>query len=151
MKTTIILIALFFASFTLFAKAPRGVPDNVKESFTKLYPGVTDVKWDKEDANHFEAEFEENGKTVTVTFDSYGVLLETENEIGISELPANIQTVINQKYDGFKITVASKIVDNYGAITFEAEIEKDNLKKDIIFDKDGNFIKEQAADDEDDD
>jgi len=149
MKTAVILIALFFASMTLFAKVPHGVPDNVKESFAKLYPNVTDVKWDKEDANHFEAEFVENGKTVSLLFDNNGTLQETETEIAVTELPANVQTVINEKYAGYKITDASKIVDKDGTVTFEAEISNKKLQKELIFDLGGNFLNEQPVDDED--
>ena len=102
----------------------------------KAFPGI-EPKWEKEDAN-FEASFKKDGHEMSAVFDAYGGLVETETDIPVSELPAKVVTYVNEKYKGKKIKEASKITDQKGKIMFEAALKG----KDIIFDADGNFIKE---------
>lgn len=149
MKAKIFLIALLLASFTVFAQETK-VPKIVKDSFTKLYPKVTDVKWDKEGKTEFEAGFKENGKDVSVVFDEKGNLIETETAIQINELPKSAASFVEKNYTGFKISEAAKIISAKGEVTFEAEITKDKVKKDLLFDSKGNIDqKDMSSENED--
>lgn len=149
MKAKIFLIALLLASFTVFAQETK-VPKIVKDSFTKLYPKVTDVKWDKEGKTEFEAGFKENGKDVSVVFDEKGNLIETETAIQINELPKSAASFLEKNYTGFKISEAAKIISAKGEVTFEAEITKDKVKKDLLFDSKGNIDqKDMSSENED--
>ncbi|GAB4127110.1 MAG: PepSY-like domain-containing protein [Ignavibacteriales bacterium] len=156
MKAKYFLIAFLFISFTVFAQEKK-VPKAVKDSFSKLYPKVTDVKWDKEGKAEYEAGFKENGKDVSVVFDEKGNLIETETAIQISELPKSVAPFVEKNYAGFKITEAAKIVNAKGEVTYEAEITKGKVKKDLLFDangkpekKDVNKEKENEKEDEED-
>ncbi len=124
------------------------VPAVVKTKFASLYPNVTKVKWGKEGTG-FEAEFELNKVETSANFDASGNLLETETEIALSELPANVNTYIAKNIPGEKIKEASKITDAKGMVTYEAEVKG----ADYIFDNTGNFIKkaEEEKDAEDND
>lgn len=149
MKAKIFLIALLLVSFTVFAQETK-VPKIVKDSFTKLYPKVTDVKWDKEGKTEFEAGFKENGKDVSVVFDEKGNLIETETAIQINELPKSAASFLEKNYTGFKISEAAKIISAKGEVTFEAEITKDKVKKDLLFDSKGNIDqKDMSSENED--
>ncbi len=149
MKAKIFLIALLLVSFTVFAQETK-VPKIVKDSFTKLYPKVTDVKWDKEGKTEFEAGFKENGKDVSVVFDEKGNLIETETAIQINELPKSAASFVEKNYTGFKISEAAKIISAKGEVTFEAEITKDKVKKDLLFDSKGNIDqKDMSSENED--
>lgn len=149
MKAKIFLIALLLVSFTVFAQETK-VPKAVTDSFTKLYPKVTDVKWDKEGKTEFEAGFKENGKDVSVVFDEKGNLIETETAIQINELPKSAASFVEKNYTGFKISEAAKIISAKGEVTFEAEITKDKVKKDLLFDSKGNIDqKDMSSENED--
>lgn len=149
MKAKIFLIVLLLVSFTVFAQETK-VPKIVKDSFTKLYPKVTDVKWDKEGKTEFEAGFKENGKDVSVVFDEKGNLIETETAIQINELPKSAASFLEKNYTGFKISEAAKIISAKGEVTFEAEITKDKVKKDLLFDSKGNIDqKDMSSENED--
>jgi len=155
MKTKLLLIAVLLFSYAVFAQEAN-VPKVVKDSFAKHYPKVTDVKWDKEGPKEFEAGFKENGKNTSVVFDEKGNIKETETAIQISELPKSAAVFVEKNYPGFKISEAAKILDAKGVETFEAEITKDKVKKDLLFDSKGNannkdVNKEDDSEEEDED
>lgn len=136
MKAQHFLIALLIVSFTAFAQQVD-VPKSAKDSFSKLYPEATKVKWDKE--NHdYEASFKLNGKDMSVIFDKEGKVLETETAIEISQLPQNVEKHVMNNYKGYNITGAAKILKANGEELFEAKITKGKEKKDLFFDKNGN-------------
>lgn len=122
------------------------VPAAVKSAFERQYPDVKDVDWEKEDSN-YEAGFEVNKIETSVVYDVSGNLIETEVEIAVSALPQTAQDYIAKNYPKSKISEAAKITDASGAITYEAEVGE----SDLIFDANGNFVKEikEKADKED--
>ena len=133
------LVAVLLFSFTVFAQKTE-VPKVVKNSFTKLYPKVTDVKWDKE-GKEFEASFKVDKKDKSVLFDGEGNALETESAIELSQLPSGIDKYVTENYKGYKISGAAKIVNSKGETTYEAEVTKGKEKKDLIFDANGKLEK----------
>lgn len=114
----------------------KDVPAAVKAKFTSLYPNVTDVDWSKEHGA-YEAEFDVNKNEASVNIDSLGNLIETENEIEVSALPAAVNTYFSSNVPGEKIKEAAKMTDAKGVVTYEAEVKG----ADYIFDAQGNFIK----------
>ncbi len=116
--------------------AEAAVPAAVKTKFAALYAGVKAEKWEKENGN-FEVKFHQGKTEMSVLIDPSGLLLETETKIEVSALPKTVTDYITKNKAGKKIKEAAKIVDSKGVMTFEAEVEK----TDLIFDKDGAFIK----------
>lgn len=112
------------------------VPAPVKESFAKQFPGAT-AKWEKEDSK-YEAGFKYQGHEMSALFETNGTMTESEIEIKITELPAAVTNYIKSKYNDAKIKEAAIITTATGEKHFEAEIKG----KDLIFDANGNFIKE---------
>jgi hypothetical protein len=157
MKTKYFLIIALLFSFTTFVTFAQKteVPKVVKDSFSKLYPKVKDVKWDKE-GKEFEASFKVDKKDKSVLFDGEGNVLETETAIELSQLPSGIDKYVAENYKGYKISGAAKIVKAKGETTYEAEVTKGKERKDLIFDangkpekKDVNKEKEENEDEED--
>ncbi len=112
------------------------VPTIVKATFARAYPKAT-AKWEMEDKN-YEAGFKQDGKSITVVIDIKGVLLETETSITMSDLPKAAADYLSVHYKGKKIKETAKIVKANGVANYEAEVNK----TDIIFDSNGNFLKE---------
>jgi len=142
MKKIIILLAVIVLTFSVSAKDSKTQtpPANVKNAVAKAYPNAKDVKFDKE-TKGWEAEFTNNGTKMSMDIDNNGNVLSTETTIKLSELPKGVEEYINKNYKGYKVTEASKIVDSHGRTTFEAEVSKDGKSKDLIFDKEGKFVK----------
>lgn len=137
---TLALAMIFFSAANAQKLAENNVPDLVKSSFKKQFPDVKKVVWEKEKAN-YEAEFELNETEQSAVFNEKGGLIETEVEIEINQLPANINTYIQKNYVGQKIKEAAKIIDANGKVSYEAEIKG----MDLIFDEQGLFTKVSCA------
>jgi len=137
-KSAILLGAMFAVSFANAQKvSDKDVPTAVKTTLQKNYPNAKEIKWEKENGN-YEAEFEVEETDYSLLIDVSGNILETEIEIKVDALPANAKAYISKNYAGQKIKEATKITDNKGVVTYEAEIKG----KDLIFDSNGNLIKE---------
>jgi Putative beta-lactamase-inhibitor-like, PepSY-like len=140
MKTLMVAFGLLAATSCM---SQKDVPAAVKDAFTKNFPGITVEKWDNEDGN-YEAEFTKDGKKMSAVFDAKGAWMETETDIEIKDLPAPVAAYIKEHYKGAAIKEAAIIKTSKGEM-YEAEVNR----KDLLFDKQGNFIKEAAADDND--
>jgi hypothetical protein len=138
-KSATIIAAMVITSFTYAQKSQeKDVPAIVKTSFQKQFPDIKDADWEKEKEN-YEAEFEIKETEYSVLLDASGNVLETEIEISVDALPANVRDYVSKNYSGQKIKEAAKIAGVKGTLTYEAEIKG----KDLLFDSNGNFIKEQ--------
>src|SRR3954465_4145244 len=98
MKRILVAIAMLVTVSCMAQEAPAAV----KEAFAKNFPGVTVKKWDKEDGK-YEANFTQNDKTMSATFDANGSLEETETDIKVAELPSSVISYIKTKYNGAAI------------------------------------------------
>jgi hypothetical protein len=112
------------------------VPVAVKAAFAKQYPGIT-AKWEKEDGL-FEASFKQNGSSISAMYETNGTLKETETDIKVNELPAAVLAYVKEHYKGKTIKEGAKITKANGTVNYEAEVNG----KDVIFDVNGNFLKE---------
>jgi len=117
-------------------------PDNVRAAFKKTFTGVSKVKWEKE-GNDYEVNFVQQKKEMSAVFDSKGTWKETEEEIAVASLPAAAASYVKSHYNSTKIKEVAKITKAGGVVNYEAEVNK----TDVIFDAQGNFIKEEKDSD----
>lgn len=133
--TIIAFVAIEISAFAI------NVPKAVTDAFAKKFPGAINIKWGKENAKEYEAEFKLKGKSVSANFLTDGSWVETEAEISGSEIPDNIADAVNKKHPGSTILKMYKIETAKGITTYEAEI-KDGIKKsEMIINEDGSFKK----------
>lgn len=86
----LVIAAAAMISFNACGQNAKDVPAKVKAGFDQKFPGVQNVKWGKENANEWEAEFKMNAKEYSANFNADGSWLETEYEISASEIPARL-------------------------------------------------------------
>jgi len=110
-------------------------PTAVAEALVAQFPGAT-AEWVKEGSD-YEANFKLNGEEMSATFSEDGTLLETEVEMEKDALPSSILEYIKANYNE-EVEEAAKITKANGKIFYEAEVND----IDIIFDANGNFVKE---------
>jgi hypothetical protein len=137
-KLALMTVAVLITTFAFAQKVKeKEVPTSVKTAFQNNFPQAKVEQWEKEGVN-FEAEFELNNSEQSVVFDDQGNLLETEIEIGISQLPKGVLEYVKANYQGQNIKEVAKITDAKGTVTYESEIKG----MDLLFDSTGKFIKE---------
>ena len=132
------MVCLAAISLSCFA---IDVPKVVTDAFAKKFSGATNIKWGKENAKEYEAEFKMNGKAMSANFSAEGNWIETEAAINVSELPAVVVSSISAKYPGYNISGVFKIEKADGNTTYEAEIKKGSKKAEVILTSDGMIIK----------
>jgi hypothetical protein len=114
------------------------VPAPVKSALQAKYPQAKNATWETEKGN-FEANWGgKSGEDNSALFTPSGDFIEIVKAIPVSALPKSVITYVKDHYKGAKITEAGKVTDAKGKLTYEAEVNK----KDIIFDENGNYLKE---------
>lgn len=111
------------------------VPSAVTAAFNKKYPD-TNPKWEKE-KDTFKVNFRKDGKTMSAVIDKAGEIIKTETDIAVNELPGNALSYLKVHYEDAKEKEAVKIVKANNEVNYEGEVKG----KDVIFDKNGKFIK----------
>lgn len=124
--------------------AQTDIPAPVKNAFAKNFPNTPVKKWDKE-AGKYEANFSKDGKTMSATFTASGTLEETETDMDVKDLPAAVTDYIKKNYSGTAIKEAAMISKPNGSKMYEANVNG----KDLMFDMNGKFIKQDTESGED--
>ena len=84
MKTLIASISIAFISAGIVSfttPQTKAIPEIVKTAFTKKFPSVKKVDWEKESDSEWEAVFKMNRIEYSANFTTDGKWLETEHEI----------------------------------------------------------------------
>lgn len=137
MKKTLLMLLHF--AFTC-VQAQINAPIAVSSAFSKKFPDARHVKWGKESAKEFEAEFEMKGRKLSANFDLQGNWKETETEIDVIDLPGTIARSIAAKYPGAVISAANKIEKAGGKIFYEANLKLKGKKIEVELLADGRFV-----------
>jgi hypothetical protein len=141
-----IITAIMLSSFLTvgaFAQDLKtaNVPEIVKSSFMKKFPESTKSKisWEKEKGNYEANWGGKSGEDNSAKFSPVGSFLEIVKAIPVSQLPTTALAYIKKNMPKAKILEAGFVTDASGTVTYEAEL-KGRLKE-LVFDKDGNFLK----------
>ena len=125
-------------SSILFAGNP---PETVNKAFKQKFPNAVEIKWGKEGAQEWEANFKLDGINMSSNFNNSGEWLETETEIAASKIPDKIIMAINNSYKNCKI-VNGAIIERLKASTiYEVDIKIGVVKKEVLYNLDGSSAK----------
>ena len=136
MKSSLVL----FLFLTLFTVRADGVPDYIEEIFRKKYPEITQPKWEPESNDSWEANFEVDGIKYRVDFDSDGNWIETEHDITYDELPAEVRSVIEIKYNPNDIRDIEAVENPTHGKFYDVEFQQGVGKKDVMFNAKGKVL-----------
>ena len=105
------------------------------------------VKWNKENAKEWEAEFKMNGKEYSANFAPDGTWKETEYEIKKSDIPAAVKQAFDNEFAGYDIEEA-EVSETADGKVYEFELKKDETEVEVAISPDGKIIKKETEDEE---
>ena len=139
-KMIFMLIVMISLSANLFAQ--KKAPAAVITAFKTKFSAATAVKWQKENAHEYEADFMLDSVKHSANFSDKGAWLETESSISFADLPQKVQTAFNAVYHKRVLAVA-KIETAKGETEYEIEIIKNTVKKiELFYSTEGVLIKQ---------
>jgi len=139
-KEFVVVLLAISVSSTTFAQKLK-VPDAVTKAFNAKFPGATDIKWGKENAKEYEAEFKLNNTAISANFGRDGNWAETETTIKAEDLPPAVPATIKTKYPGAAILLAERVEKAGGTTYYEVVVKQHNKKKELELSADGKFMK----------
>lgn len=134
MRALIIYCAAMLCATISMAQKTNDVPANVKAAFAKNYATATNIKWEKEHGK-YEVSFNKGTEHMSVLYNNNAVAEEVETAMPATKLPEKVRKYAEAKG---KIKEAAIIEKADGSKVYEAEVNH----TDLLFDMNGNFIKE---------
>jgi hypothetical protein len=135
---------IFLANFIFIYLAVQAqhlvVPSLVKKAFAAKFPHATNIKWGKENAKEYEAEFKQDNISVSANFKSNGDWVETETTIPVADLPLAVSNAIRIKYPGSEISRTEKLEKPGNKIYYEAVVIVKGKSKELEINEDGSYI-----------
>lgn len=144
MKSLLMLASslISFATISYGQKiSEKNLPVAVKTAFSTKYPAATNIKWGKENAKEYEAEFKLNNSDVSANFLVTGEWVETEKVVSVADLPATITNAIKSKYPSALLNKAEKLEKPGGKVLYEVFIKLNGKTKEVELNADGSFVK----------
>ena len=132
------ILGLLALSAAVFAAKP---PTKVTKAFEAKFANAANVKWGKENATEWEAEFTLNGVKISANFKNDGSWVETETEIAVADLPTAVAAAIKSGHAGWTVSHAFKIESASKGTSYEVEITSGGKKKEVMLKEDGTSTK----------
>jgi hypothetical protein len=138
--TTIVLSGFLITGVQAQDLKTANVPKTVTSALLAKYPESSQFKvaWEKEKGNYEANWGGKSGEDNSALFTPTANFIELVQAIAINKLPSKALAYIRTNKASVKITEAGLVTDAKGTVTYEAEIKGG---KELIFDKEGNFIK----------
>lgn len=117
----------------------KNLPAAVQKAVQDQTKGATLVGFSEEHENGkvlYEAETKVNGRTRDLLFDSTGTLIEVEEDLAPAALPAAVQAALSTHGKVLKVESVTK----GSTVTYEAQVEKNGKKSEVVVDAKGNAI-----------
>jgi hypothetical protein len=151
MKKSLMFIALSVSTCLSGQKLPvDSVPESVRPAFKKLYSDARVRPWESERYGLYEAEFMWKNSRTSVTFNANGLLMRTEEEVRVKDIPPAIIRHAKKLYPDHKVRECANITTPDRKHRYEVEIVKGKDRKSLIFSENNEYLREEVDEDDDD-
>ena len=129
----------------------KDVPESVLKAFSKAYPQATIKTYSRETREGktcYELESKDGNTKRDIIYAANGDVMEIEEAMKPSELPAAVIATLTKNYPNAKITAAEKLIKG-SIVQYEATINEATVKAvgkpiDLLFSDTGELIKPVA-------
>ena len=149
-KFILFLVAAFFLNAQDKNLSESEVPASVRSGFDKMFPGVSPVRWERENYGLYEAELNWRGHPASATFNADGLWMRTEKEVKQSEIPAGVIAHARKLYPDFSVAECQIISTPDVRTLYEVEMFRGIERQSLIFDSNNTFLRIEVDEDDDD-
>lgn len=124
------------------------VPKAVRKALQEYARNATVRKIERSDVDGkrvYEFDLEEGARKFELAITPKGKFFGTEEEVQLSDVPEAVRTAINTQAGGGKVASVEKAADAGKKSTYEAVIEKDGKKVEVVFDPAGKVVSTEGA------
>jgi hypothetical protein len=154
MKKILLLISFLYSSFIIGQNSMLVPPEAVTSAFERQNPNKVpswSIEYGKNDQIYFEGAFTTSEKKKAfAVYDRFGAFKSLKTQVSIERLSSKAQTYLKKNYPAKnKVMPVGKIlsvIDDKNTQTFIAEVKKDKKYYNIVFNKDGEFVKRTEID-----
>lgn len=139
-KLMLCLTLLMAAQFHLLAATE--IPKVVQDAFARLYPHITSLDWEHRPEGIVATFVDEEGLKKAF-FNADGYWIETRNRMAQNQLPAPIQTFIQNHYQDASISFAGRVYNPNG-VWYRVESELSDRVVLKTLNTDGTLIEERT-------
>ena len=132
---------------TWVSEARADCPSKIKTAIEKAFESskISTCKLEREHGHdQYEVKLAKaNGSLVEVDVSTDGKILQTEEKIAVSDVPAVVMKAFAARYPKAKVDRAEKQTPSEGQPTFELAFATDKGRKEATFANDGAFVEEE--------
>ncbi len=133
-------LSLHFALLILGCLTALGGTPIVEKTFNEKYPDIQAPRWKAKSNGTWEAHFEKNGFKYRADFDTAGNWIETEHNLVFSQLPAEVRSAIELKFNPNKIRDIEGVDSPTHGTFYDVEFQQGSENVDVMFDGTGKIL-----------
>jgi len=138
---TLLSATLLISLFSFSQKMPADkIPAAVKQSFIKMFPSATAVKYGSENKD-YEVGFINKGAEMSANFNAKGKWLETETVIRPEDLPKAVADSVERNFPGYSIANVGKVEKPGKEFVYEMDLKKDKEGLEVEISAKGRILK----------
>ena len=114
-------------------------PKEVKTSFSKRFPMATDVFWERESLNEWEAEFKMQNMEYSANFLDDGTWVKTEHKITFHEMTLVAKNTLTKEFPNHKVELV-ELLETLNTSAYEIQISKDSKSIEVLISLEGLLL-----------
>lgn len=126
-------------------KATEDVPKTIEKSFNRNNPEAKMLSWENTQDGQWHATYESAEIQYISSYSKNGNWEETRNTIETSEIPLNVNTVLDRKYKSYNITEVDHVTKKDGTY-YDITIDRDGNLTELVVNTQGHINEKNATD-----
>ena len=114
-------------------------PKEVKTSFAKKFPRVTDVFWERESIDQWEAEFTFKNVEYSANYLDDGTWLETKHKMAYHEMTLVAKNTLTKEFPTYKVELV-ELLETLNTSAYKIQISKESKSMEVLISLEGLLL-----------